>query len=128
MFREGLKNYGKFHFLRGGSARVIFHFHFFGFQKKITLFFPLTQDQLDLMREQWHNLSDTSGRYEDDGLGVLAPFSGKLTSLHSEAKLTSLRSEACLVSTSHSQSNLLEHSYTVSQNNLALLAASKVII
>jgi len=83
------------------------------------------KDQLDLMREQWHNLSDTSGRYEDDGLGVLAPFSGKLTSLHSEAKLTSLRSEACLVSTSHSQSNLLEHSYTVSQNNLALLAASK---
>ena len=68
-----------------------------------------------MIREQWHNLSDSSGRYEDDGAGHLGG-----------VKLTSLRSEACLVTSGHSQSNLLEHSYTLSQNNVALLAASKV--
>ena len=67
------------------------------------------KDQLDLLREQWHNMSDTS--------------------LGEGAGLPSLRSEACLVTatvSSHSQSNLLEHSYTVSHNNLA--TASKVDI
>ena len=73
------------------------------------------KDQLDLLREQWHNMSDTS-LGEGAGLGA-----GQL--------LPSLRSEACLVTatvSSHSQSNLLEHSYTVSHNNLA--TASKVDI
>ena len=70
------------------------------------------KDQVDLMREQWHNMSDTSVS-EGGGGG-----------------LPSLRSEACLVSatapvSSHSQSNLLEHSYTVSHNNLT--TASKVL-
>ena len=70
------------------------------------------KDQVDLMREQWHNMSDTS--VSEGGGG-----------------LPSLRSEACLVSatatvSSHSQSNLLEHSYTVSHNNLT--TASKVTI
>ena len=82
------------------------------------------KDQLDLMRERYHNLSDTSGRYEDDGVGWV-PGGGLLGR---GDKLPSLRSEACLVaSTSHSQSNLLEHSYTVSRTNLVFgEGASKV--
>ena len=63
------------------------------------------KDQLDTMRERWHNLSDTSGRYEDDGLGFVMP---------SRDKLPSLRSEACLVSTmaNSSQHNLMDSKYS----------------
>ena len=91
------------------------------------------KDQLDVMREAWHNMSDTSGRYEweepEIGSGAHAQNGGagtRLPSLRSEAcllKLPSLmnRSEACLAGpeSSQSQSNLLEHSYTVSRTNLA---------
>ena len=91
------------------------------------------KDQLDVMREAWHNLSDTSGRYEweepEPGSDAHAQSSARaqrLPSLRSEAcllKLPSLmqRSEACLAGpeSSQSQSNLLEHSYTVSRTNLA---------
>ena len=77
------------------------------------------KDQLDVMREAWHNLSDvsvSSGRYED-----LDPGPGRDQRPGARGKLPSLRSEACLVTrvASHSQSNLLmEHSYTVSHHNL----------
>ena len=91
------------------------------------------KDQLDVMREAWHNMSDTSGRYEweepEIGSGAHTQTGGagtRLPSLRSEAcllKLPSLmnRSEACLAGpeSSQSQSNLLEHSYTVSRTNLA---------
>ena len=88
------------------------------------------KDQLDMMREAWHNMSDTSGRYEweePEVSGAHVQTGGqRLPSLRSEAcllKLPSLmrQSEACLVGaeSSQSQSNLLGHSYTVSHNNLA---------
>ena len=96
------------------------------------------KDQLDVMREAWHNLSDAS-RYEWEEPDVSPGASGRQTHPMAGAggqhRLPSLRSEACLLrlpslmrqseaclagpESSHSQANLLEHSYTVSHSNLA---------
>ena len=99
------------------------------------------KDQLDVMREAWHNLSDTSGRYEweepEPGSDAHAQSNARaqrLPSLRSEACLLKLqaplmqRSEACLAGpeSSQSQSNLLEHSYTVSRTNLAKVKHKKI--
>ena len=97
------------------------------------------KDQLDVMREAWHNMSDTSGRYEWEEPEVSpahAQTGGqRLPSLRSEAcllKLPSLirQSEACLATaeSSQSQSNLLEHSYTVSHNNLAKVTGNDLSV
>ena len=52
------------------------------------------KDQLDVMREAWHNLSDTSGRYEWEE----PELTGSDARAHARAeRLPSLRSEACLL-------------------------------
>ena len=97
------------------------------------------KDQLDVMREAWHNLSDSSGRYEweeTDSAHAQTGGRAKLPSLRSEAcllKLPSLRSEACLVTgagveSSQSQSNLLEHSFTLSHSNLAKVMTMMIMM
>ena len=72
------------------------------------------KDQVDLLREQWHNHSDASGcRYEDEGGGEMI---GQLASL---ASITSMVQQP---------GSLLEHSYTVSQPSLTSLPALKVMV
>ena len=61
------------------------------------------KDQVDLLREQWHNHSDSSGcRFEEEDSGE---------------RIGNLASLASLV---QQPPSLLEHSYTVSQPSLAL--------
>ena len=65
------------------------------------------KDQVDLLREQWHNHSDSSGfRFEEEEGGERI---GQIASL------------ASLV---QQPPGLLEHSYTVSQPSLALLQST----
>ena len=65
------------------------------------------KDQVDLLREQWHNHSDSSGcRFEEEEGGE---------------RIGNLASLASLV---QQPVSLLEHSYTVSQPSLALLQSS----
>ena len=71
------------------------------------------KDQVDLLREQWHNHSDSSGcRYEDEGGGEM---------------IGALASMASLTSMVHQPGSLLEHSYTVSQPSLAFLQSTSDI-
>ena len=68
------------------------------------------KDQLDLLREQWHNHSDSSGcRFEEEEGGE---------------RIGNLASLASLV---QQPPSLLEHSYTVSQPSLAFLQSTSDI-
>ena len=68
------------------------------------------KDQVDLLREQWHNHSDSSGcRFEDEDGGE------RIGNLASLASLSSLVQQP---------PSLLEHSYTVSQPSLTLLQSN----
>ena len=69
------------------------------------------KDQVDLLREQWHNHSDSSGcRFEEEEGGE------RIGNLASLASLSSL--------VQPQPASLLEHSYTVSQPSLALLQST----